>query len=186
MRLHKHLSDFAEGRKDSNVHEKGISVKGELEGSADNVTSLDGQFVSSMLSDADNAGFQPAANDAKPKGKVEAKAKDAPSSPGSEAKADKKPKEAPKAIKLALLLNWVNGKEIEMNMLRNQLATVKPNMKNMLDSHLQQLEDIKSKLEPAALAGEEDADMSKEVVLFLGGKKMKSDIQLAAKSAKGS
>ena len=185
MRLYKHLSDFTEGRIDSNVHEKGFSVKGEMEGNADIVTSLAGQFGSSMLSDADNAGFQPAVDETKPKGKGKAKAKAAPSSPGPEGKVDKKPKDGPKAIKLALLLNKVNGKEIEMNMLRNQLGTVKPNMKNILDSHLQQLEDIKSKLEPAALAGDEDVDLSNEVVVFLGGKEMKSDIQLAAKSVKG-
>lgn len=179
MRLYKHLAEIGEGRMDTHVHEKMSSIKGDVDGNADVAKVLENFAGKSVVNQADFQVFddKPVADKpAKPAKKIK-EAEAVPAEPAVK-------KEAAKVPKLSALLNKINAKEMEMNTLRNQLGNIKPNLKNMLDTHLQMLEDFKIKLEPAVLAGEEDVKLATEANLLLTDKSLKSDVALAAKTVK--
>ncbi len=179
MRLFKHLAELGEGRIDTNAHERMSIIKGEVEGSADVAKALEHSAGKSVVDQADFGFFddKPAAAD-KPAKKGNGAAKSEPAEPAGVKK------DLAKVPKLSALLNKINAKEVEMNTLRNQLSNVKPNLKNMLDTHLQVLEDFKIKLEPAVLAGEENVELANEANLLLTNKSLKSDVAMAAKTVK--
>ena len=186
MRLYKHLQNLSEGRQDSEIHQKGYSILGEMEAKPETASALETTFGPKMLDAKDFVGFAKA-NAPEPKAKGKAKSKveaSSPMEPASEKTAKGAKNAAPKTVKLAALLNKLNGKEMEMNVLRTKLSTVKPNMKSILDQHLEKAEELKGNLEPAVLAGEEDAELAEEVQAFMNGKELKADVALATKTVK--
>ena len=121
-----------------------------------------------------------AGDDSKKKSKGKAKAK-AEAAPVAAVEGAKQKASAPK---LAVCLNKLNAKEVEMSTMRTRLASTKPGMKQILDVHLGKLEVLKGKLEPLVLNGEEDVDLAAEATAFLHDKDLKNDVRLASQQLK--
>ena len=177
MRLYKVLSEVSEGRRESNIKEKGYTLEGNMEENEDTFKALE----SAMQKDVPEVlAAGEAGDDSKKKSKGKAKAK-AEAAPVAAVEGAKQKASAPK---LAVCLNKLNAKEVEMSTMRTRLASTKPGMKQILDVHLGKLEVLKGKLEPLVLNGEEDVDLAAEATAFLHDKDLKNDVRLASQQLK--
>lgn len=177
MRLYKILAEVTEGKREASNKEKSYALEGSMEENEDAFKALEGAMQNNVreVLDAGDAGDD---GKKKSRGKAKAKAEPAPVSAVEPAKK----KEV--ALKLAACLNKLNAKEVEMSTMRTRLASTKPGMKQLLDVHLGNLEDLKGKIEPLVLNGDEDVDLAGEAAAFLQDKDMKNDIRLASQQLK--